>query len=106
MREWVGGWLLCSPGIPPHVDTHSAFMEEIISLSLGAQVCPLLLFSLHGSHFAFAVCVCVCVCVGGNGFPVEGGYREGCGEGACAVSKEEFANNEWRGTLSLVPWHC
>ena len=26
------------PGIPPHVDTHSAFMEEIISLSLGSQV--------------------------------------------------------------------
>lgn len=26
------------PGIPPHIDTHSAFEETILSLSLGAQV--------------------------------------------------------------------
>lgn len=25
-------------GIPPHVDTHSAFEEDLISLSLGSQV--------------------------------------------------------------------
>lgn len=25
-------------GIPPHIDTHSAFEDEIISLSLGAEV--------------------------------------------------------------------
>lgn len=26
-------------GIPPHIDTHSAFEDEIIVLSLGSQVC-------------------------------------------------------------------
>ena len=26
-------------GIPPHTDTHSAFEDGIISLSLGSQVC-------------------------------------------------------------------
>lgn len=26
------------PGIPPHIDTHSAFEDTILSLSLGAQV--------------------------------------------------------------------
>lgn len=26
------------PGIPPHVDTHSAFEDTILSLSLGAKV--------------------------------------------------------------------
>lgn len=36
-------------GIPPHTDTHSAFEDEIISLSLGAEVnllfaCGLLLY--------------------------------------------------------------
>jgi len=30
--------LLSYAGIPPHIDTHSAFEDEIISLSLGAEV--------------------------------------------------------------------
>ena len=28
-------------GIPPHVDTHSAFEGEIVSLSVGSHVCVL-----------------------------------------------------------------
>lgn len=28
----------CYAGIPPHIDTHSAFEDEILSLSLGAEV--------------------------------------------------------------------
>ena len=30
--------LLLVPGIPPHVDTHSAFEDEITSLGLASQV--------------------------------------------------------------------
>lgn len=33
-------------GIPPHVDTHSAFEDEIISLSLGAEVMYIFLLGL------------------------------------------------------------
>ena len=29
----------CHLGIPPHIDTHSAFTDGIVSLSLGSQVC-------------------------------------------------------------------
>ena len=40
--DWLS-WLHMVPvpdhaGIPPHVDTHSVFMDEIVSLSLGSQV--------------------------------------------------------------------
>lgn len=31
-------WFFSYAGIPPHIDTHSAFEDEIISLSLGAEV--------------------------------------------------------------------
>lgn len=42
-------------GIPPHVDTHSAFEDTILSLSLGAKVRSqfLLYFYLYG-----------CLCIG------------------------------------------
>lgn len=36
-------WWLSFPGIPPHIDTHSAFEDTILSLSLGAQVNTFLL---------------------------------------------------------------
>ena len=45
-----GQWMVCVsvivwfhvsvfPGIPPHVDTHSAFEDGIISIALGSHVC-------------------------------------------------------------------
>lgn len=30
--------LFSIPGIPAHIDTHSAFEDEIVSLSLGSEV--------------------------------------------------------------------
>ena len=40
MRKLKGNFLVhfYNIGIPPHVDTHSAFEDAIISLSLGAEV--------------------------------------------------------------------
>lgn len=38
LLETVVFSLFCPEGIPPHVDTHSAFEDGIVSLSLGSQV--------------------------------------------------------------------
>lgn len=51
---------LSFPGIPPHIDTHSAFEDTILSLSLGAQVrSPC--FTLFISFFLFS-------CIGWQSF--------------------------------------
>lgn len=41
--KWKWRSRLSLPGIPPHIDTHSAFEDTIMSLSLGAQVNTFLL---------------------------------------------------------------
>ena len=40
-------------GIPPHVDTHSAFEDGIASISLGSQVIMYLLINFFPSFSSF-----------------------------------------------------
>ena len=37
-------------GIPPHIDTHSAFEDGILSLTLNSQVSPVISFTTIPSH--------------------------------------------------------
>lgn len=41
-------------GIPPHVDTHSAFEDEIASVSLGSQVIMYLLINFFYFLFRYS----------------------------------------------------
>lgn len=44
-------------GIPPHVDTHSAFEDEIISLSLGSEVNIMFVYILFYWEVSFFYCL-------------------------------------------------
>lgn len=39
-----------SIGIPSHIDTHSAFEDGILSLTLNSQVSPIISFTTISSH--------------------------------------------------------
>ena len=59
---------ILSAGIPPHVDTHSAFVGGIISLSLGFHV--ILPVTTRAIHTIINACNVLCSrsALGGHGF--------------------------------------
>lgn len=111
--KWRCWWSF--PGIPPHVDTHSAFEDTILSLSLGAQVNTFQLIPnnetqtcLLSLHFWRRVCSHVSVFISDcDGFPpswwLPGSSGVACSQSSGDEGREQIPVDSWV-SLNLSCW--